>query len=65
MDRDLFQGLFNVTALVIGVALIAVLVSKNSNTSGVLNAYGNAFSTLLGTAEAPVASGSSNAYNFA
>ena len=54
MDRDLFNGLTTVTMAIVGVAIIAVLVSKNSNTSGVLGAYGNAFSQLLGTAEAPV-----------
>lgn len=54
MDRDLFNGLWTVTLAIIGVAIIAVLVSKNANTAGVLGAYGNAFSQLLGTAEAPV-----------
>jgi hypothetical protein len=54
MDRDLFNGLTTVTLAIVGVAVLAVLVSKNANTSGVLNAYGSSFSQLLGTAEAPV-----------
>ena len=54
MDRDLFNGLTTVTLAIVGVALIAVLVSKNANTGGVLDAYGNSFSQLLSTAEAPV-----------
>ncbi len=62
MDRDLFTGLFHISALIIGVAILAVLVSKNSNTSGVLDAYGNTFSTLLGTAESPVTNVSSNGF---
>lgn len=39
---------------VIGVAILAVLVSRNANTSGVLQAGGNAFSSILGTAISPV-----------
>ncbi len=55
MNSDLFTGLFHVTALIVGVALIAVLVGKNAQTGNVLDAYGNSISTILGTAEAPVA----------
>ncbi len=62
MDRDLFNGLTTVTVAIVGVAIIAVLVSKNANTAGVLDAYGNAFSNLLGTAESPVG-GQSDAQN--
>ena len=54
MDNDLFTGLFHISALIVGVAVLAVLVSKNSNTVGVMNGYGNMFSTMLGSAEAPV-----------
>ena len=42
---------------VVGVAIISVLVSKNANTSGVLNAGGNALAKILGAATAPVSGG--------
>jgi hypothetical protein len=60
MNNDLFTGLFHVTALIVGVAILAVLVSKNANTAGVLGAYGNMFSDILGTAEAPVTGNASS-----
>lgn len=47
-----------VVTAIIGVAIIAVLVSKNSNTSGVLTSGGNAFSSILKTAVSPVSGGS-------
>lgn len=42
---------------VVGVAILATLVSKNANTAGVLQAGGNAFSAILGAATAPVTGG--------
>ncbi len=42
---------------IIGVAMLAVLVSKNSNTSGVINSGGNALSNFLGVAVSPVTGG--------
>lgn len=46
-----------IAVAIIGVAILAVLVSKNSNTSGVIGALGNAFSRSLGAALTPVTSG--------
>jgi len=45
---------------VIGVSIIAVLVSNQSNTSNVLTAAGTAFSNILKTAVSPVTGGSSS-----
>jgi PRD1 phage membrane DNA delivery len=39
---------------IVGVAIIAVLVSQRANTAGVFQAAGSAFSNALGVAEAPV-----------
>lgn len=50
---------------IIGVAILATLVSKNSNTAGVINAGGNAFSGALGTALSPISGfGYTNTRNF-
>jgi hypothetical protein len=64
VDKDLVNGLVTITVAIIGVAWIAVILSKNSNTGGVLQAYGNAFSQLLGTAEAPVTGSAGSATTF-
>ena len=48
-----------VLTAIIGVAIVATLVSKQANTAGVLTAGGNAFSSILKTAVAPVSGGSS------
>lgn len=47
---------------IIGVATIAVIVSKNANTTGVLSAAGSGFSKALAAALSPVSGNS--AMNF-
>lgn len=50
-----FWGTLSVVALaIVGVATLAVVVSKNSNTTGVIQATGSAFSNSLGVALSPV-----------
>ena len=39
---------------IIGVAIVALLISNSSNTVGVIQAFSDAFSNALGVAEAPV-----------
>lgn len=48
------EQLVVVALAIIGVATLAVLVSKNSNTTNVISAFGNAFSNSLGAALKPV-----------
>jgi hypothetical protein len=52
--NELVSSTVTVLMAIIGVAIIAVLVSKNANTSGVLSAGGNAFGGALGAALQPV-----------
>jgi hypothetical protein len=52
--NQIWGGIVTVLTAIIGVAILATLVSKNANTSGVLTAGGNAFSGILGTALSPV-----------
>lgn len=54
MSNELISSVVTVLTAIIGVAIIAVLVSKNANTSGVISAGGSAFSQALGTAISPV-----------
>jgi hypothetical protein len=53
-----------IATAIIGVAILAVLVSKNANTAGVIKSAGSAFSGALGVAISPVTgSGAGMAYN--
>jgi hypothetical protein len=58
MGSNFMGQLVVVLTAIIGVAMVAVLVSRNSNTSGVINSGGNALSSLLRTAVSPVTGGS-------
>lgn len=57
MSDQLITSVVTVLTAIVGVAIIAVLVSKNANTSGVISAGGSAFSQALGTAISPVTGG--------
>lgn len=39
---------------IVGVAVLAVLVSRNANTAGVISAFGTQFNNALGAAIRPV-----------
>lgn len=54
MSDQLVSSVVTVATAIIGLAIIAVLVSRNANTSGVISAGGNAFSNALSVAESPV-----------
>ena len=54
MGDQLISSVVTVLTAIVGVAIIAVLVSKKANTSGVISAGGNAFSQALGTAVGPI-----------
>jgi uncharacterized membrane protein (Fun14 family) len=51
------EKIVTIAVAIIGVATLAVLVSRNANTSGVIKSAGDAFSKALGTAISPVAGG--------
>lgn len=53
MDEFL-KNITTIATAIIGVAIIAVLVSKNANTQGVIQSAGIAFSQSLATAVSPV-----------
>lgn len=58
MGSDITSSIVTVLLAIIGVAIIAVLVSQSANTSNVLSAGGNAFSSILGAATSPITGGS-------
>jgi hypothetical protein len=53
MDR-IFEQITVIAVAIIGVAILAVIVSKNANTAGVIAAASKGFATALGAATAPV-----------
>lgn len=59
MSDQLITSVVTVLVAIVGVAIIAVLVSKNANTAGVISAGGSAFSQSLSTALSPVTGGGS------
>lgn len=48
------EAIVTIATAIVGVALLAILVSQKSNTTGVIQAFGSAFTNSLGVAEAPV-----------
>jgi hypothetical protein len=56
MDK-LTESVVTIGTAIIGVAILSVLVSRQSNTAGVMTAAGKAFSMSLGAATAPVTGG--------
>lgn len=55
-----FWGTVSVVALsIVGVASLALIISRNSNTVGVIGATSSAFTNSLGVALSPVTGGGS------
>jgi membrane DNA delivery protein len=52
--NQITEGLVTIATAIVGVAILAVLVSKNSQTPAVLGAAGSAFSNALSAATGPV-----------
>lgn len=55
---EFWNSVVTIAIAIIGIAGLAVIVSKNANTSGVLTAGGQAASGFLSTALSPVTGGS-------
>jgi hypothetical protein len=51
---DFVKQITTIAMAIVGVGIIAVLVSKNANTSQVIQSTGQAFSQSLATAVSPV-----------
>lgn len=62
-SSDVIGGVVTVLLAIIGVAIIAVLVSSSANTSNVLSAGSSAFSSSLGAALSPVTGSSLGGVN--
>lgn len=58
MSESLINSVVSIGAAIVGLAVIAVIVSRNANTAGVLSAAGSSFSQAIGAAVSPVTGGS-------
>ena len=56
------EPIVTIALAIVGVASLSVLVSRNSNTTGVIQSAGSAFSGSLATAMSPVTGTSGNSY---
>lgn len=54
MKDDVSKGIFAVATAIVGVAIIAVLVAKNSQTTSVIQSISSAFTSALQTAVSPI-----------
>jgi len=52
--NNLIEAVVSIATAIVGVALLAVLVSRNANTANVIGASGDAFARALGAATGPV-----------
>lgn len=55
--NNVWSGIVTIAVAIIGVAIVATLVSKNAQTPQVLTSAGDAFSSALRAATGPVSSG--------
>ena len=51
---DIGKGIFGILTAIVGVAIIAVIVSRNSNTTGVISSASDAFTSALRVAVSPI-----------
>lgn len=58
MGKDAVGSLVTVITMIVAVAIVAVIVSRNADTAGVLSAGGQALSNAIKAATAPVSSAS-------
>jgi hypothetical protein len=51
---EIGKDIATILGAIVGLAVLATLVSKNANTTGVINSTSSFFNSALGTAEGPV-----------
>ena len=55
--NDFWQGLIAIATAIVGLAVLAVLVSKNANTAGVVQSLASGLSEDIGAAVSPINGG--------
>lgn len=62
--NEIWSGVVTIATAIVGVAILAVIVSKQANTSGVISSAGGALAQDIGAAVSPVTGGSFGAGGF-
>lgn len=57
MGSEVISGVVTIATAIVGIAIIAVLVSKNANTGGVISAATSGFSQDISAAVSPITGG--------
>lgn len=57
MGDNIVSGVVSIAVAIVGIAIIAVLVSKNANTSGVISSATQGFGADISAAVSPVTGG--------
>lgn len=57
MNESLVNAVVSIAVAIVGVAVLAVIVSKNANTAGVISAASGGFAQDLGVAVSPITGG--------
>jgi len=57
MDGKFVDGIITVLTAIVGIAVLAVLFSKQANTAGVITAASQGFGGILATAVSPIMGG--------
>lgn len=55
--NNIWGGIVQVALAIVGLAILAVIVSNNANTAGVISSAGSAFASDLSAAVSPVTGG--------
>lgn len=58
------SAVVTIATAIVGLAILAVLVSRNANTSGVIKSAGDAFSGSIMAAISPISGGYQNTFGF-
>lgn len=62
--NNITESVVTIAVAIIGLASLAVIVSRNANTTAVIDSAGNAFNTSLATAISPVTMAGNGGFNF-
>ena len=62
MRSQALESVTTIALAIVGVAMVAVFLSRNANTMGVIGVSGNAFTSALTAAEAPITGGGSGSF---
>jgi len=57
MSDRIIADIVTIATAIVGLAIISVLVSKQSNASGAITSAGSAFDSVIKAAVAPISSG--------